>query len=135
MTDRDDRPRPERPTAKPSSSTTWRLEHASRLLADLGDRLRSVDDRVRTIELEGREHTTELRADLRALRDLLDRVHRESAEVQTKLVSHERRIVDLELEIAKLEGEKRSKALAATGGGIAGGGILYALVEAIKKLL
>lgn len=135
MSNERDRPRPGPVQAKVPSSTYFRFEHISEQVKLAVDRIKALEDRQRVLELENREGLTHSKGEARALRDLLDRVHKELVDLETSIAGHAKRIDEVELADARNEGERRNGALVATGGGAAGGGLLYALIELVKAVL
>jgi chromosome segregation ATPase len=96
--------------------------------ASFDERLRELDSKVRHIETE----VAGLREQVRGFKDLLDRVHTDYDAVREKLEKHDDRLDELEQDKARREGRA---ALVAGGAGLGGGGLLWALSEAMKRWL
>jgi chromosome segregation ATPase len=91
-------------------------------------KLDDLDGRVRHVETE----LAGLRKEVSSFRDLVDRVHKDYDVVRATLEKHDERLDDLEQDKARREGRA---ALVATGAGVGGGGLLYAIAELVRKVM
>jgi chromosome segregation ATPase len=112
-----------------------KLSAISETLRDLkssfDDRLDRLDQHVRALD----KSVTELREAIKRHDDLLDRLHGDYDRVHRQLQRHDERLDDLEKDQARREGESSRGALVASGAGVAGGGVLYGILELVRRLL
>lgn len=109
------------------SGTHWRLEGLDKQLDQIDRDMRAILDRLRQLD--------DLRADVRELRLILDTIHRDLERQRESVERNDQRLDELERWRAEHEGAARSRALVATGGGLAGGGVIVGLLELLRRFL
>lgn len=109
------------------SEDHWRLEGLDKQLDQIDRDMRAILDRLRQLD--------DLRADVRELRLILDTIHRDLERQRESVERNDQRLDELERWRAEQKGAARSRALVATGGGLAGGGVIVGLLELLRRFL
>jgi chromosome segregation ATPase len=137
----DETPHPERSRHRPSKSGVYlrkelaeaqmdavadRLEHMDRGISQVLERLGRLDDLRADID--------RVRSDVRELRNMVETMNREIEREQKRIEKHDERLKGLEDWRAEQRGERKARALVATGGGLAGGGFVAAGMEILRRL-
>jgi chromosome segregation ATPase len=144
-----DTPHPVKASGRHESGKYERAELAKLRQETIADKLGTISETLREIKASFDERMSELDRDLRrvdnalselrgqvtAFQRLVDNVHADYAHVRQQLATHDDRLDELEKDQAYRKGERSRGALVASGAGVAGGGVLYGLMELVRRLL